>query len=341
MRYSEVVPVARRSVLNAGVCALLALPVYACGDASRPDARVGADETKEASASASAGDRKAPATTLKPGQAPANLAVDPRFKQPHWVFGRKSLMSKKGPYNHVHVAQGKTIRTLSFYKDNRAEMLQTAIDLQEPHVLRLEYGNAMFASFVFRPAQPRVLIVGLGGGSMVHFLHHYYPETHVDVVEIDPVVVEATREWFAVDNDEHTKIHVGDGIKFVQDATERWDAIYMDAFLKPTAEGTNSAGIPQHATTVAFVNTLGERLNDGGVLVFHMHTRGKWNDDYAAIREAFPHTTRVVRRGSTVIFASRSPFADKAGLAKQAEAPDEQHGWAPPMADIIRDLRDD
>ncbi len=323
-------------------------PTADSGSGSGADAKKPASGGVESGAEASASGDPAKATreskrvkALKPGHAPEDLDIDPRFRKPHWVFGRTSLMSKKGPYNHVHVAQGKTIRTLSFYKDNRAELLQTAIDLQEPHALRLDYAAAMFANFLFKPQQERVLLVGLGGGSMVHFLRYYFPKIKVEVVEIDPVVVEATRLWFAVDNDENTKIHVGDGIKFIQDTGERWDTIFMDVFLKPTAEGTNSSGIPEHAMAVAFLRTLGDRLTEGGVLVFHMHMRGKWSDDFKAIREAFPHTLRVKRGGSVVIFASRTPFPDQAELESRAVALDNEKGWPRPLAELVPDFKRD
>lgn len=363
MRYSRIVTLAgdffsyaaarghlRRASLRASFCLAVTALASACGaspagagaDAKgKRSASEAVDSGAEASADAKATHEPRRVKALKPGRAPEDLNIDPRFRKPHWVFGRTSLMSKKGPYNHVHVAQGKTIRTLSFYKDNRAELLQTAIDLQEPHALRLDYASAMFANFLFKPAQERVLMVGLGGGSMVHFLRYYYPKIKIEVVEIDPVVVEATRLWFAVDNDANTKIHVGDGIKFIQDTRDRWDTIFMDAFLKPTAEGTNSSGIPQHAMAVAFLRTLGDRLTEGGVLVFHMHTRGKWTEDFAAIREAFPHTLRVKRGGSVVIFASRTPFPDKAELERRAVALDSEKGWPRPMAELVPDfLRD-
>jgi len=43
----------------------------------------------------------------------------------------------------------------------------------------------MFSSYLFLPRPEHVLIVGLGGGSMVRFLEHHEPDLKIDVVEID------------------------------------------------------------------------------------------------------------------------------------------------------------
>jgi hypothetical protein len=64
------------------------------------------------------------------------------------------------------------------------------MNLKSPHVLRFTYLQHMFASYLLQPKQSKVLIVGLGGGSMVHFLQKHDPTVAVDAVEIDPVVVQ-------------------------------------------------------------------------------------------------------------------------------------------------------
>lgn len=74
-------------------------------------------------------------------------------------------------------------------KDSGQEAVETKVDLEKPHELLAPYSHCMFLSYVFRPKQENVLIVGLGGGAMVHFLRHYDPQVKIDVVEIDAVVV--------------------------------------------------------------------------------------------------------------------------------------------------------
>ena len=72
------------------------------------------------------------------------------------------------------------------------------VDLDQPHQLLVPYSRTMFASYLFNRTQQRVMIVGLGGGSMVHFLKHYAPKLQIDVVEIDPAIVRVADEYFGI-----------------------------------------------------------------------------------------------------------------------------------------------
>ena len=42
---------------------------------------------------------------------------------------------------------------------------------------------------------PRVLCIGVGGGSLPNFLSHHFPGMHVDAVELDPLVVRAASDY--------------------------------------------------------------------------------------------------------------------------------------------------
>lgn len=56
-----------------------------------------------------------------------------------------------------------------------------------PHVLQYEYTQAMLLVLLF--CQPkRVLILGLGGGSLVTALHRHIPGIHITAVELHTVI---------------------------------------------------------------------------------------------------------------------------------------------------------
>jgi len=65
----------------------------------------------------------------------------------------------------------------------------------------LEYGKAMVASaivFSKRIQQQRpvdVLMIGLGGASFSNFLNYKFPNVYIDIVEIDPAVVQASKKY--------------------------------------------------------------------------------------------------------------------------------------------------
>lgn len=260
---------------------------------------------------------KAEAPSLLPG--PRNL---PR--------GR-SLFTGTSEFSKMRVVQNKTLRTLEFIKDGGKRMRQTSVDVTAPYTLQYDYAKAMFASLVLRPAHDRVLLVGLGGGGMVHFLNHFFPETKVDIVDIDPVVVQVAREWFGIDNSEQNTVFTADGVAHIdQAAPHSWDVIYMDVFLKPTAEGTNSAGVPKTTTHRQFLERLRKRLRPGGLLVFHMHHKSDTQLDIATIEAVFPQVRRVRRGSNIVVYASGGELPSAEVMTTRAKELDEaaDHGFS-------------
>lgn len=108
--------------------------------------------------------------------------------------------------------------------------LQSAMYLQEPERLVLEYTRAMMAALLW--LEPRhVLHLGLGGGSMLRFLLHFFPEIEHTVVELNAEVIETAHEHFFIPkNHEKVLIKQGDGIEFVAQNELEFDLILVDAF---------------------------------------------------------------------------------------------------------------
>lgn len=73
-----------------------------------------------------------------------------------------------------------------------------------------------------------VLVVGLGGGSLPLFVHDYFSQARVAVVEIDPSMLEVATRWFGFSQGERMQVHVSDGLDYV---------------AKLAAEGTTSQSL--------------------------------------------------------------------------------------------------
>lgn len=61
-----------------------------------------------------------------------------------------------------------------------------------------------------------VLLVGLGGGGLPQFLHDFVACTRVEVVELDPAVLEVAQTWFGFQNDKRLKVILGDGLEHIK-----------------------------------------------------------------------------------------------------------------------------
>ena len=129
----------------------------------------------------------------------------------------------------------------------------------DPTYLGFAYTKVAFAGLALTPEPGRILIIGLGGGTMAMFLRHYYPQAWIDVVDIDPDVVRVAREFFGFREDEKLRAHVGDGRKFIESVREPYDVIFLDAF--------GARNVPPHLTTVEFMRAVKRAVRPTGVVV--------------------------------------------------------------------------
>jgi len=247
----------------------------------------------------------------------------------------------KSKFSHIRIRRNRSVRTMIFVRDSGEEALESQIDLTKPHELRFTYLNFMFADFLLRPDhQPddHALIVGLGGGSMVHFLQRYVPKLRVDAVEIDPVVVDMAQRYFGVENNQQVKLITQDAFVFFDETPSTYSTIYMDAFLKPAAD-TDNTGVPLNLRTQRFYKSLQKKLKPDGVVVFNINPHPKVRDDLKTIRESFPQTyvfTLPQQHGLVVVGAMDPVRKEKPDMLRTSRDLDRRHRANFRFEDIVR-----
>ena len=169
----------------------------------------------------------------------------------------KTLYEKDTPYHRIRVEETRERRYLYF-----DGTLQSSMDRRDPTSLELLYSRFTSLGLVFRPDAARVLIIGLGGGSMAKKYHQEFPELEIDSIEIDPEVTEVARTFFHFREDPRQRVHEGDGREFLARAEERFDLILLDAYY--------ADNMPFHLVTREFFHTALEKLTPDGVLVINL-----------------------------------------------------------------------
>lgn len=106
-----------------------------------------------------------------------------------------------------------------------------------------------------------VAILGNAAGTTARQLGHFYPDTAIEAVEIDPDVTEVGRELFDM-RAPKLRTYAADARPWLQGRTDRFDAILVDAYRQPY--------IPFYLATAEFFTEVRERLNPGGVLVINV-----------------------------------------------------------------------
>ncbi|MBN2418564.1 MAG: fused MFS/spermidine synthase [Deltaproteobacteria bacterium] len=178
------------------------------------------------------------------------------------IAGDRLIFEKKNEYHHIMVYQGGHTRTL-FLGNGPDDGKQSRIDLRDPDDLLLEYTRLVFAGLLVNDKPLNILIIGLGGGVIPRAMVRYIPDAQIDVVDIDPDVVDVAEKYFLFDPGSNIKIHIADGRDFIRQAAQcttvkKYDLVIMDAF--------NSNSIPEHLTTKEFLRELMLILNPHGVV---------------------------------------------------------------------------
>jgi spermidine synthase len=240
-------------------------------------------------------------------------------------------------YSRIRVRRDGDVRALTFVRDNGQEAVQSRINLTAPHTLMSPYARGMFASYLYQPQPRRILIVGLGGGAMVHFLTHHEPQAQIDAVEIDPVVVRLAGEYFGVRSGGNVRVHTADAVAFIESTAERYDLILMDAFLRPSG-GTDATGVPAQMKTLAFLNRVKQTLAPGGVVAFNINEHATMADDIAAVRTAFGNAAlyRCPPSDNKVLIATEGAPATDDEVRARVASLDARFGGALSFAEALR-----
>jgi spermidine synthase len=187
--------------------------------------------------------------------------------------------AKDTRYHRLVVADDDETRYLRFDSS-----FQSAMFLKHPFRTRFEYTDYLDLGLAYNPDARRVLFVGLGGGSAPKRFWRDFPGLQLQVVELDPDVVDVAYRWFALPRDQRLRVDTEDGRRWLARHDERFDVIVIDAFYADS--------IPFHLATVEFLELARTRLAPGGVIVTNMI--GAITGDLSRLLRSMTRTYRTV-----------------------------------------------
>jgi spermidine synthase len=154
------------------------------------------------------------------------------------------------------------VRTLRF---GRGGPRQSVVKPGDPDHLALQYTRSAFVGLALAEQPRRMLVVGVGGGTLPMFLRKHYPEAAIDAVDIDPQVIDVATKFLGFREDATLRAHVADGRAFIEAVREPYDIIFLDAF--------SSSDLPAHLTTQEFLRAVRRALAPSGVVVGNIWDR--------------------------------------------------------------------
>src|SRR5258708_39115928 len=87
-----------------------------------------------------------------------------------------------GLANAIEIVEEDGVRVLQI----GGNAIQSAMRLDAPDRIELDYVRAMMAFLLFPPDPRDVLLVGLGGGSVARFIPHCIAKTRGSVLPVEP-----------------------------------------------------------------------------------------------------------------------------------------------------------
>jgi spermidine synthase len=214
-------------------------------------------------------------------------------RRPNFVIARADDSVPDPPL--VRTRRGR--RTLEFEPgDIQSEML-----LARPHALALAYTRAMMCFALFVPRPRHILMVGLGGGSLVKFCHRHFPECRITVVELRADVIALRDQFMVPPDDARLRVIHADAVDYVGTLAARTGrpsaGAPADTFDVVLVDGFGPDGLPSALAGGAFYRDCRAVLREGGVLVANVFT---YDPRYPAVLQALD-----------AVFAGRTCWFDK------------------------------
>ncbi|HEY7163623.1 MAG TPA: fused MFS/spermidine synthase [Candidatus Binatia bacterium] len=203
----------------------------------------------------------------------------------------KTILEKDSFYHRIRVEEDDDARYMYFDRT-----LQSAMNLKDPTALRLLYSRYTSVGMALRPDAKKMLIIGLGGGSIPKKLQKEFPSLDIDVVEIDPEVIEIAKNLFNVRENKNLHIHAQDGRLFLARTQNQYDIVLLDAYY--------SDAMPFHLATREFFELAERKLTPNGLIVANLISAVTGNS--GKIARAFIKTEKLIFP-QVYVFAARRP----------------------------------
>lgn len=249
------------------------------------------------------------------------------------VAAEKVIYDKPSAYNTIIVTEDDDgYRVLRFERHGARQSIARPGD---PTFLGFAYTKVAFSGLALAQDVRRIMIVGLGGGTMPMFLRHYYPNAQIDVVDIDPDVVAVAKQFFGFSEDDNLHAHVGDGRKFVESVREPYDVVFLDAF------GTRN--VPPHLTTIEFLRAVKRSVKPTGIVIGNIWGRPSnplYDSMVRTYQEVFDDLYIVDVPGTTnkiVLALTRKQPLERAQYAQAARKLGADKGFKFDAGDIAED----
>jgi predicted membrane-bound spermidine synthase len=234
-------------------------------------------------------------------------------------------------YNDIFITKRHTQLLMSFQVKGW-DYTESVANLLDPDDLPLRYAQVMTIATAYPETVRKILMLGLGGGSISTYLGRFMPDSEITVIEVDPGVISAAKTYFGLRETARMRLRAGDGRVHLTRNSELYDLILLDAY--------RGGYVPFHLLTREFYTLLQQRLFPGGAVASNIHDGTKlYASTVRTLLEVFPAVDLYpTGLGETIAIARMIPL-DKDALERKAAALQERHRFRFALPQILERRR--
>ena len=217
------------------------------------------------------------------------------------------IYEKDTLFSHLDVIEFGDNRSL--YLDG---MRHSSMNLSDPLDLVIDYTEYFHLGMLFNSNFKDVLFVGGGGFSGPKNFLALYPETKIDVIEIDSDVIDVARDYFELETSPRLHVFNADARQHLAMFDKKYDLIILDAYA--------STYVPYHLLTHEFYQLLEKRLEPDGIIISNLigsiegsksplvRSAFKTMTETFPVSYVFPTENKPTNQQNIMIVASNYPY---------------------------------
>jgi spermidine synthase len=206
---------------------------------------------------------------------------------------------------------------------------ESVTNLRDPDDLPVHYTRFMTGALAYPETTGKILMIGLGGGSISTYLGRAMPEAAIDTVEIDPGVITAAKRYFGIRENGRVKYFAGDGRVFLNRNKQLYDLILVDAY--------HGGYVPFHLLTKEFYALLKQRLAPGGAAAFNVHDGTKlYISTVKTLKEVFGDVHLYpTGEGEVIMVVTAQPAPPDDTINSRAAALQQRYSFRYPLPQLL------
>ena len=181
-----------------------------------------------------------------------------QFKQ---KYGGDLIHCQRDEFGLLQVVDTPQMRSLYF--DSPVE--QSRLYFSAPMSLSFEYQEVIESIILERQQQKavhRVLMLGMGGGSIASHLNVSQPDIQIHIVELRQAVIDIAYDYFHLPEEPEIEVMQEDALIYIEEALSQYDVIIVDVF--------DDSGVPESFTAEEFQHNLLNNLKPNGLVLFNL-----------------------------------------------------------------------